>query len=140
MRPGMYASVALEADLGERVQVPTSAVVYTGPRRLSFVDLGGGRFRPTEVQVGMESNGMYEVLGGLAPGDVVATSGIFLIAAEARISTAAKYWDSTSDAPPAATAPPAIDYACPMHPEVHSAVPGQCPKCGMELEPRPRQP
>jgi membrane fusion protein, copper/silver efflux system len=184
LRPGMYASVELGADLGPRVQVPTSAIVYTGPRRLAFVDLGGGRFRPTEVHVGIESNGMYEVLAGLMPGDVVATSGIFLIAAEARISTAAKYWDTASDELDAAPAPtatpelplpeppgtsrsmptphqragpaapvasspassamsssqPAIDYTCPMHPEVHSTTPGKCPKCDMDLEPRPRQP
>jgi membrane fusion protein, copper/silver efflux system len=95
LRPGMYASVALASDLGVRLQLPAAAVVYTGPRRLVFVDLGGGRFRPTEVQVGTESNGMYEVLSGLSSGDRVATSGVFLIAAEARISTAAKYWDST---------------------------------------------
>ncbi len=184
LRPGMYASVELASDLGSHVQVPASAVVYTGPRRLVFVDLGGGRFRPTEVQVGAESNGMYQVLAGLAPGDVVATSGIFLIAAEARISTAAKYWDPTlestddagqpgvpgpvpprealpratppssarplatssrtsagspapgSPAPPASSAPAAVDYTCPMHPEVRSPTPGKCPKCGMDLEPR----
>lgn len=95
LRPGMYASVELSADLGPRVQVPASAVVYTGPRRLVFVDLGQGRFRPTEIQVGTESNGMYEVLSGLSAGDSVATSGVFLIAAEARITTAANYWDSS---------------------------------------------
>lgn len=27
------------------------------------------------------------------------------------------------------------DYTCPMHPEVHQAGPGSCPKCGMALEP-----
>jgi Cu+-exporting ATPase len=27
-----------------------------------------------------------------------------------------------------------MDYTCPMHPDVHSAVPGNCPKCGMTLE------
>ena len=27
------------------------------------------------------------------------------------------------------------DYTCPMHPEVHQAGPGNCPKCGMALEP-----
>jgi len=26
-------------------------------------------------------------------------------------------------------------YTCPMHPEVHQATPGSCPKCGMALEP-----
>jgi multidrug efflux pump subunit AcrA (membrane-fusion protein) len=98
LRPGMYASVTLGADLGPRVQVPSAAVVYTGPRRLVFVDQGQGRFRPQEIAVGAASNGMYEVLSGLKPGDQVATSGVFLIAAEARISTASKYWD-TPEAP-----------------------------------------
>jgi hypothetical protein len=119
LRPGMYASVALSSDLGNRVQVPTAAVIYTGPRRLVFVDLGSGRFRPTEVQVGIESNGTYEVLSGLSPGETVATSGVFLIAAEARISTAAKYWDSTSDGDAGGasqTMPPAADSQSPAPP------------------------
>jgi membrane fusion protein, copper/silver efflux system len=122
LRPGMYASVELAADLGPRVQVPTSAIVYTGPRRLAFVDLGGGRFRPTEVQVGTESDGMYEVRAGLTPGEVVATSGIFLIAAEARISTAATYWDTTSE-DSKVTAPPMTtphDRAAPPSPAASS--------------------
>jgi Cu(I)/Ag(I) efflux system membrane fusion protein len=152
LRPGMYASVALSSELGTRVQLPAAAVVYTGPRRLVFVDLGGGRFRPTPVELGIASNGMYEVLAGVSPGDQVATSGVFLIAAEARISTAAKYWDSTSEADaavPSETMPPApsassrpadTDFTCPMHLEIHSPGPGKCPKCGMDLVPRPGKP
>jgi Cu(I)/Ag(I) efflux system membrane fusion protein len=104
LRPGMYANVLLQSDLGERLQVPASAIVYTGPRRLVFVDLGDGRFRPQEVQVGTQSDGMYEVLSGLQAGDRVATSGVFLIAAEARISTAAKYWEATEPGVAAASA------------------------------------
>lgn len=30
---------------------------------------------------------------------------------------------------------PAVEYTCPMHPEVRQAGPGKCPKCGMFLEP-----
>jgi len=96
LRPGMYASVEITSDAGSRVQVPGSAIVYTGPRRLVFLDLGQGRFKPQEVRVGTQAEGMYEVLDGLQPGDVVATSGVFLIAAEARISTATRYWDNDS--------------------------------------------
>lgn len=28
------------------------------------------------------------------------------------------------------------EYTCPMHPEVRQSAPGQCPKCGMALEPK----
>jgi Cu(I)/Ag(I) efflux system membrane fusion protein len=160
LRPGMLATVELSADLGTALQVPASAVVYTGPRRLVFVDLGQGRLRPREVEVGAESGGMYEVRSGLQAGDVVATSGVFLIAAEARIRTAAKYWEPEAPVgsaplptpiipPPSAPTPtvraaplaerpapaPTI-YTCPMHPDVQSPSPGKCPRCGMDLVPR----
>lgn len=114
LRPGMFANVVLAEDLGRRVQVPASAVVYTGPRRLVFVDLGQGRFRPQEVHVGSESDGMYEVLEGLCAGDVVATSGVFLIAAEARIRTASKYWEPTTEATDGGAMPMPASSATPM--------------------------
>jgi Cu(I)/Ag(I) efflux system membrane fusion protein len=97
LRPGMYASVELATDPQPCLQVPASAVVYTGPRRLVFVDQGEGRFRPQEIRIGAQGNGSYEVLEGLSPGDRVATSGVFLIAAEARIRTAAKYWEKVPE-------------------------------------------
>ncbi|MBY0576189.1 MAG: copper-translocating P-type ATPase [Gallionellaceae bacterium] len=31
--------------------------------------------------------------------------------------------------------PSAKGYTCPMHPEIHQPMPGNCPKCGMTLEP-----
>jgi Cu+-exporting ATPase len=37
--------------------------------------------------------------------------------------------------PSAAVAPAGTIYTCPMHPEVRQVGPGNCPKCGMALEP-----
>lgn len=34
------------------------------------------------------------------------------------------------------TAPATAAFTCPMHPEVLSDMPGKCPKCGMNLEPK----
>jgi hypothetical protein len=36
-------------------------------------------------------------------------------------------------------AQPPIEFTCPMDPEVRSAQPGKCPKCGMKLEPGIRE-
>jgi len=42
---------------------------------------------------------------------------------------------SAGAAAPAAPAPAGTIYTCPMHPEIRSDRPGNCPKCGMALEP-----
>jgi len=39
-------------------------------------------------------------------------------------------------APPAKPSPEALEYTCPMHPEIVRPGPGSCPICGMALEPR----
>jgi Cu(I)/Ag(I) efflux system membrane fusion protein len=85
LRPGLYVDVELSASLGERLVVPDSAVIYTGPRRLVFVDAGEGSLEPREVQLGVHTEGVYEVTGGLHAGELVVVAGNFLIAAESRI-------------------------------------------------------
>lgn len=92
LKPDMYATVSFAVDLGTRLQVPVDAVVYTGPRRLVFVDVGEGRLRPQEVTLGARTDDRVEVLTGLAEGDTIVTSGNFLVAAESRIRSAAKLW------------------------------------------------
>ncbi|MGH6641022.1 MAG: heavy metal translocating P-type ATPase [Polaromonas sp.] len=48
-----------------------------------------------------------------------------------------KYTAEQKPAADAATPPPApgTTYTCPMHPEIRQDHPGNCPKCGMSLEP-----
>jgi Cu(I)/Ag(I) efflux system membrane fusion protein len=98
LKPDMYADVEIEVDLGERVVVPDSAVIYTGPRRLVFVDLGEGRLQPRDIHIGAHAGGYVEVTHGLEVGDIVVTSGNFLIAAESRIRSATGYWGGSHDA------------------------------------------
>jgi Cu(I)/Ag(I) efflux system membrane fusion protein len=92
LKPEMYADVTLLTDRGERLVVPEEAVLYAGPRRLVFVDLGEGRLRPQEIEVGVRSGDSYEVLSGLEEGETVVTSGNFLVAAESRLKSATGQW------------------------------------------------
>nr|MBA2726772.1 efflux RND transporter periplasmic adaptor subunit [Parachlamydiaceae bacterium] len=90
--PGMYANVELSVNLGEKLQVPESAVIYTGKRRIVFLDLGEGRLRPQEIVIGLRNQEYFEVISGLSAGDRVVTSGNFLIASESQIRSALNYW------------------------------------------------
>lgn len=90
LKPGMYATVVFEGLSGERrVLVPRSAVIDTGERQVAFVSLGQGRFEPRQVRMGGETaDGKVEILSGLEAGELVVTSGQFLIDSEARMREA----------------------------------------------------
>jgi Cu(I)/Ag(I) efflux system membrane fusion protein len=90
--PDMYANVELRVDRGEKLLVPASAVLYAGPRRIVFVDLGEGRLAPREVEIGAGNGEVYEVLSGLEEGETIVTSGNFLVAAESRLASALSQW------------------------------------------------
>ncbi|HEX9752427.1 MAG TPA: efflux RND transporter periplasmic adaptor subunit, partial [Methyloceanibacter sp.] len=92
LKPDMFANVELERDLGDRLAVPEEAVLYAGERRFVFVDLGQGRLRPQEVQLGVRAGEHFEVRAGLEEGDVIVTSGNFLVAAESRLKLAMEQW------------------------------------------------
>ncbi len=92
LKPEMYADVKLEVALGERLVVPEEAVLYAGERRFVFVDLGEGKLKPREVQIGIRSGDWLEVLEGVEAGDEIVRSGNFLVAAESRLKQALEQW------------------------------------------------
>ena len=92
LKPGMFVDVLLERRLGRRLAIPESAVLYSGDRRIVFVDLGDGRLAPRDIQLGAKAGDQYEVVGGLREGEIVVTSGNFLVAAEARLRSATGQW------------------------------------------------
>ncbi len=90
LKPGMYANVRLESQLaGDALLIPREAYIDSGMRKVAFVDLGNGRFSPRDIQVGVEAeDGMVEVLYGIDEGEVVVTSGQFLLDAESKLKEA----------------------------------------------------
>ncbi len=87
LRPGMFATVNIDAELREPTPlVPREAVIDTGSRQVAFVAAGQGRFEPRSVKLGVSgSDGTTQVLTGLVPGELVVTSGQFLLDAESRM-------------------------------------------------------
>jgi len=87
LRPGMYADIELRSTLArDRTLAPRSAVIDTGERQVAFLSLGEGKFEPREVRMGAETDdGRVEILDGLTPGEMVVTSGQFLLDSEARV-------------------------------------------------------
>jgi len=92
LRPGMYAHIHLKAKLGKRLVVPESAVLYSGQSRIVFLDLGDGRLAPRKIKTGQRNRKWIEVLEGLEAGDIVVTSGNFLIAAESKLKAGVESW------------------------------------------------
>lgn len=92
LKPDMYAQVKLQADLGKRLAVPESAVLFSGDARVVFVDLGDGRLQPRQIETGQRTEDYIEVTAGLEAGETVVTSGNFLIDAETRLKTGIKQW------------------------------------------------
>jgi RND family efflux transporter MFP subunit len=90
LKPGMFATVELQSTLKrEAVLVPRAAVIATGTRSVAFVSLGEGKFEPRDVRIGVETgDGQVEVLEGLRPGELVVTSGQFLLDSESRVREA----------------------------------------------------
>ncbi len=92
LKPDMYAEVILKADIGHRLAVPEDAVLFAGNSRVVFVDLGGGQLKPVRIKTGQHAGGMIEVTEGLSLGDIIVTSGNFLIAAETKLKAGIDQW------------------------------------------------
>jgi len=104
LKAGMFARVRLRREWPAVLAVPESSVLWSGQRAVVIVKNGEGKFVPHEVQPGRKwlysadegstNEGRlsfgegrmryHEILGGLAPGDEVVTSGAFLLNAESQ--------------------------------------------------------
>ena len=88
LKPEMYVNVSVSVDLGEVLAIPESAIFQTGLRPIVFVAKGGGLFEPRDVTLGANADGFYALTRGVAEGEMVVTSGNFLIDSESRLKAA----------------------------------------------------
>ena len=85
LKPQMFTTVEIKIDLGNRLAVPSEAVIDTGVRQIVYVDKGEGYFEPREVTTGLKVDDIVEVTGGIKAGEKVASSANFLIDSEAQL-------------------------------------------------------
>ncbi len=110
--PGMFATIRFASGRGADMPlVPSEAVIQTGTRSVVILAEDGGKFRPVDVEVGGEGNGMTAIRKGLAAGQKIVLSGQFLLDSEASLKgSATRMGDAPAPGPepepsaPAATA------------------------------------
>ncbi len=90
LKPEMYVSATIHADLGRVLAAPHSAIIDTGTRQLAYVQTAPGAFEPRTVTIGRQGDGYDEVLAGLREGESVAISANFLIDSESKLRGAAQ--------------------------------------------------
>ncbi len=85
LKPQMFTNVEIKINLGNRLAVPSEAVIDTGVRQIAYIDRGDGQFEPREVTTGLKVDELVEVTGGIKAGEKVASSANFLIDSEAQL-------------------------------------------------------
>jgi cobalt-zinc-cadmium efflux system membrane fusion protein len=80
LKPQMFATVTLDTEAPRKMTVvPAESLQVMDGETVVFVRTGAGTFERRLVAVGADVGGQVEVLRGVAEGDVVATSGAFLL-------------------------------------------------------------
>ena len=87
LKPGMLARARLIDSLDDVLLIPASAVLQTGQRALVYVQLAADNptFVGREITLGRRFNGQYQVLSGLAEGELVVSKGAFRLDSELQI-------------------------------------------------------
>ncbi|MBJ9326514.1 efflux RND transporter periplasmic adaptor subunit [Citrobacter amalonaticus] len=88
LKPGMNAYLNLKTESEPMLLIPSKALIDTGSEQRVITVDGEGRFVPKPVSVFQASQGVTAIRAGLAEGEKVVASGLFLIDSEANISGA----------------------------------------------------
>jgi hypothetical protein len=79
----------IQIDLKDRVAIPESSVLHTGAGDFVYLFSDGNKLTPQLVKLGQKSEGFYEVLSGIEPGQIISLGPNFLIDSESKIQAIA---------------------------------------------------
>jgi len=82
LKAGMSAYVYLNRDQKNTVALPIDAVMRNGKLAYVWIKTGNNKFKMQSVTTGAESGNQIEITSGLKAGDVVVTSGAYLLNSE----------------------------------------------------------
>ncbi|MFN0315739.1 MAG: efflux RND transporter periplasmic adaptor subunit [Burkholderiales bacterium] len=86
LAPGMFVTIQfMDTRESQALVVPSEALIQTGTRTVVLLAEEDGKFRPVEVEAGVESEGQTEIKRGLDAGQRVVVSSQFLIDSEASL-------------------------------------------------------
>ncbi|MEN9556969.1 MAG: Cobalt-zinc-cadmium resistance protein CzcB [Planctomycetota bacterium] len=83
LRPGMFVRVAIPVtDRRMVLTIPEGAVLEHDRKPFVFVPVGEHAYQRVDIEPGVRTNGVIEVLAGLKPGDRVISEGGFFLKSE----------------------------------------------------------
>lgn len=89
LKPGMFVNVDIKGkNLGVYPLVPVQAILRSGRQNTVIVALGGGKFKPVQIELGAYADGYYQVLKGLSANTRIVTSAQFMIDSESNLRAA----------------------------------------------------
>jgi Cu(I)/Ag(I) efflux system membrane fusion protein len=86
LRHRVYAQAAVHLDAPEALSVPKSAVLWSGGDPRLYVQKDPGTYEPRLVKLGRAGDRAWEILAGVAEGELVVTQGNMLIDGQAQLN------------------------------------------------------
>lgn len=82
LKPGMAAYIYVNNSIASGIALPIDAVIRNGEMTHVWIKTGANKFKMQSVTIGAESGNQLQVKQGLKDGDVVVTSGAYLLNSE----------------------------------------------------------
>jgi len=82
LKPGMSAYVTIKNRENKSLTLPVDALIRNENNSIVWMQAGKNTFKPVMVETGKEDNYQIEILKGLKEGDIIVTSGAYLLNSE----------------------------------------------------------